>query len=186
MEEKSTIRVILYIIFGGLVIAEFILINKSESWVHLAGLGISSFILALVCMDHMTYKAHKTLKEAVDERKKKIEELAKNKEADKEELKKEEEELEKLPLADRIASIFPEPVGVLDRHEIRRALVISLTIVYMILLFKEASIGAGSIAEHFTWIYLSIIAFYFGSRGMEKYFELRKKPDADTDTDKDN
>jgi len=78
---------------------------------------------------------------------------------------------ESLPIAEQIALLFPEPVGVLDRHEIRRALVISLTIVYILLLFKGVPM-----AEHFTWVYLTIIAFYFGSRSLEKFAEIRKKP----------
>ena len=160
-------------VFGACVIAAIVFIQlEPKNWFHLAGLGISSFVLALVCMDLMTNKAQQRLRAGVKEIKNEIKSLEQNVKKNSKEIARLKEELEKLPLADRIASIFPEPVGVLDRHEIRRALVISLTIVYILLLFKGEPI-----AEHFTWVYLSIIAFYFGSRGVEKYAEIRSKSD---------
>ena len=84
-----------------------------------------------------------------------------------------------LPLADRIAIIHPEPVGVFDHHEIRRSLTISLTIVYFALLslsvfkLEDLLIKDNPMIELFTWIYLTVIAFYFGSRGLEKYAEVK-------------
>ena len=55
----------------------------------------------------------------------------------------------------------------LDRHAMRRALMISFTVIYMILLFKESDAMG-----HFNLVYISMITFYFGSRGIEKYAEI--------------
>jgi hypothetical protein len=192
-EEMKWVHLVLGIVFSLGLIAAIVLYCLYETWFHLAGLGISSFLLSLVCMDYMTYNAREKLKRAAEEERKEIKELeGKIKKIEEQEnispnmeqseqsieqlkgeierLKGELDKLEKLPLADRIALIFPESVEILDRHEIRRALVISLTIVYMILLFKESQT-----VEYFTWVYLSVIAFYFGSRGLEKYAEIRKQ-----------
>ncbi|MCK4429469.1 MAG: hypothetical protein KAU95_03775 [Candidatus Aenigmarchaeota archaeon] len=57
----------------------------------------------------------------------------------------------------------------LDRHAMRRALMITFTVVYFILLFKESEMMG-----QFNLLYLSMIAFYFGSRGLEKYAEVLK------------
>lgn len=159
-EEKEKTKRIhrrLEIIFGLSLIAavvSYLVMSylKDDYWFSLAGICISSFLLSLVCMDHMTYNARTKLNKEAGARRGEIEKL-----------------MNKLPLADKIALIFPEPIEVLDRHEIRRALVISLTIVYFILLFKGSSM-----MEYFTWVYLSVIAFYFGSRVLEKYAEVRK------------
>ena len=165
------VHLILCAVFTVAIIISIVFIWRTGEWFHFAGLGISSFILALVCMDYMTYKAQ----ERMEQRAKKIEEtikgLNKKKGQDDTEITGFDKRWETLPVADRIALLFPEPVGVLDRHEIRRALVISLTIVYILLLFKGAPM-----AEHFTWVYLTIIAFYFGSRSLEKFADIRKKP----------
>ena len=125
-------------------------------------LSISSFIFSLICMDAMTYYARTEIKTAYDK-------LPKD---------KQKEFLDTLPLADRVATIQPEPVGVFDHHEIRRSLTISLTIVYFALLslsvFKSDLLIKGNpMVELFTWIYLAVIAFYFGSRGLEKYAEVK-------------
>lgn len=180
---------VLGIVFGIGLIAAIVLYCGIGGWFHLAGLGIMSFLLSLVCMDCMTYRGRKKLRQVVKTKGKEIKklegeikEMEKQKNASsnteqidqlKEEnkrLKEELDELQELPLADRMALIFPETVEVLDRHEIRRALVISLTVVYMILLFQGKPV-----VEHFTWVYLTIIGFYFGSRSLEKYAEIRKE-----------
>lgn len=159
IEKTKQIHWWLGIIFGLSLIAavvSYLVMSylKDDYWFSLAGIGISSFLLSLVCMDYMTYKARTKLNKEAGARRGEIEKL-KN----------------KLPLADRIALIFPEPIEVLDRHEIRRALVISLTIVYFILLFHPQG---SPMMKYFTWVYLSVIAFYFGSRVLEKYAEVRK------------
>ena len=163
------VHLILCGVFTVAIIISVVFILCTGEWFHFAGLGISSFILALVCMDYMTYKAQ----ERVDQRAKRIERvirgLDKKKGQDDTEITGIDKQWEGLPVADRLALLFPEPVGVLDRHEIRRALVISLTIVYILLLFK-----GDPMAEHFTWVYLTVIAFYFGSRSVEKFAETRK------------
>ena len=126
-------------------------------------LSISSFIFSLICMDAMTYYARTEIKTAYDK-------LPKD---------KQKEFLDTLPLADRVATIQPEPVGVFDHHEIRRSLTISLTIVYFALLSLSVfkldllTIKENPMVELFSWIYLAVIAFYFGSRGLEKYAEVK-------------
>jgi len=149
------------------------------TWLSLALFGIGSFICLLIWMDRMTYDARNDMK-------KRYEHLLreKNKEKMGEYEKKEMYQLfknyiETLPLADRIAIIQPEPVGVFDHHEIRRSLTISLTIVYFTLLpisvFEPDSlfIAGNPMVELFMWVYLTVIIFYFGSRGLEKYAEVR-------------
>lgn len=184
IEKTKRIHRWLGIIFGASLIVAVALSCLTLSyltdyhWFSLAGICISSFLLSLVCMDYMTYKARTKLNKEAGARRREIEELknkektsslTQNEQTKLSQLEKELEDLEALPLADRIALIFPEPIEVLDRHEIRRALVISLTIVYFILLFQESSM-----MQYFTLVYLSVIAFYFGSRALEKYAEVRK------------
>jgi len=125
-------------------------------------LSISSFIFSLICMDAMTYYARTEIKTAYD----KLQD-------------KQKKFFDTLPLADRIATIHPEPVGVFDHYEIRRSLTISLTIVYLTLLSLSVfkldllTIKENPMVELFSWIYLAVIAFYFGSRGLEKYAEAK-------------
>ena len=164
------VHLILCALFTVAIIISVVFICRTGEWVHFAGLGISSFILALVCMDYMTYKAQDRVEQRAEKIEGKIKGLDKNKGQVGDEITGLDKRWKSLPVAEQIALLFPEPVGVLDRHEIRRALVISLTIVYIILLFKGAPM-----AEHFTWVYLTIIAFYFGSRSLEKFAEVRKK-----------
>jgi hypothetical protein len=130
-----------------------------------------------------------------------------------------------IKLRDRkIEILSKEPEGVLDKHEIRRSLTITLTIVYFMLLFfsifspvttttqfinmtdmipgnisGDITVGDVSITadkanitlsnttthtapnlqspfiEVFTYIYLAVIAFYFGSRAIETYTAMKKK-----------
>jgi len=137
-------------------------------------LSISSFIFSLICMDAMTYYARTEIKTAYDK-------LPQD---------KQKKFFDTLPLADRIATIHPEPVGVFDHHEIRRSLTISLTIVYLALLSLSVfkldllTIKENPMVELFSWIYLVVIAFYFGSRGLEKYAEVKisKKEVKDTES----
>ena len=123
----------------------------------------------------------------------------------------------------KIELLSEEPVGVLDKHEIRRSLTISLTIVYFMLLFftvfspvttttqvlnttdmipgnitgkitvenvsiivaTEANITLNQtthttpnlqspFVELFTYVYLAVITFYFGSRVIESYIAKKK------------
>jgi hypothetical protein len=121
----------------------------------------------------------------------------------------------------KIEVLSKEPEGVLDKHEIRRSLTISLTIVYFMLLFfsifspvttqvlnmtdmspgkitsSDITVGDVSIMvteanmtlitrtaptnlqspfiELFTYVYLAVIAFYFGSRAIETYKAMKSK-----------
>ena len=58
----------------------------------------------------------------------------------------------------------------LDKGQIRRSIAIVFTLVYLILIFKDPN-GDGALYENFTMIYGVIIAFYFGSRILEKHFK---------------
>ncbi len=143
-------HVILIIVFGFLFFLSLQHFSKdSSNWFPPALMGISTFFLALVWMNYMGHlvKARKKSKFSIDEN-----------------------FLKELPLSDRIALYNAEPVEVLDRHEIRRSLVIALTVVYIALLFK----GDTDSLKYFTWVYLAIIAFYFGSRILEKYGGIAK------------
>ncbi len=135
--------------------------------IYFAGFTITIFFLSLVAMSYLSYSSRMILEEG----KQKVKNLRENKKDNKDDLEQLEmklKELEKLPLADRIAMFFPERTGMLDRHEIRRALMITFTIVYLILLFTESPM-----MEYINWVYLSMVSFYFGSRGIEKYAEAR-------------
>jgi len=79
-----------------------------------------------------------------------------------------------------------EPLGVLDRGEFRRALTISLTIAYFVAFslslmgVAELSVGS-SLMDLFTKVFLVVVAFYFGSRAVERGVELavKKRPEAE-------
>jgi len=141
---------------------------------------IGTFILSLICMNYMTCKAYKSneskgkreeqikkLEGAVNDLSKKIEE--KKLEAKIEGLRTEKEKLYQLLLL--------EPVGVLDKHEIRRSLTISITITYFVLLALSI-FGIGKLAtdsemiDLFTKAFLVMIAFYFSSRAVEDGVKL--------------
>ena len=112
--------------------------------------GIMVFVSSLALMDAMTYIAWKKL----HSKKQNVDKI-----------------IDDLPIADKIAIIFPVPVHVLDRREIRRSLIITFTIIYIILLFQNNS---NQLIEHFTWVYLVMVSFYFGSRALEKYVEAKR------------
>ncbi|MCK4729711.1 MAG: hypothetical protein KAT28_00180 [Candidatus Aenigmarchaeota archaeon] len=135
--------------------------------IYFAGFAISIFFLSLVIMNYMSYISKMVLEDG-KKKVKNLKENAKDNKDDIEQLEMKLKELEKLPVADRVAMFFPERIGVLDRHEIRRALMITFTIVYLILLFTESLM-----MEYINWVYLSMISFYFGSRSLEKYAEAR-------------
>jgi hypothetical protein len=151
------------------------------------------------------------------------EEIRNLKSNDNEKIKKEKTD-KIIKLRDKkIEVLSKEPEGVLDKHEIRRSLTISLTIVYFMLLFfsifspvttttqfinmtgmspenitgnitvgdvsfrvTEANISLSNTTTHtttnlqspfievFTYIYLAVIAFYFGSRAIETYITKKK------------
>jgi hypothetical protein len=144
--ERYKARAVIGISAGIGAIAGFIILLVSA--LLFAGfflLSISSFIFSLICMDAMTYYARKERKTAYDK-------LSQD--------KQKKEFLDTLPLADRIATIHPEAVGVFDHHEIRRSLTISLTIVYFALLSLSVfKLGLLTIKENpmvelfrFSWI----------------------------------
>jgi|GEM_PF-4578864 len=176
--EKWIHKVAGVILFIAVMVSFYLCVK--ENWLGFALLGIFSFILSLICMDYMTYNIN--LK-----KKKKWQDLEaaqqKGDTKEKEKIKEHFGLIKSLPIPDRIAFFFPEPLEVLDRHEIRRALTISLTVVFFTLLFysifhKDSFIKDNPVVELFMWVYLVVIAFYFGSRALEKYGE-RRKPDSE-------
>ena len=144
-----------------------LLIYLGETGIYFAGFAISIFFLSLIVMNYLSYNSRMIFEEG-KEKVKVLREDSKNNKDDIEQLEMKLKELEKLPIADRIAMFFPESIGVLDRHEIRRALMITFTIAYLILLFTESPM-----MEYINWVYLSMVSFYFGSRSIERYAEVR-------------
>lgn len=157
---------------------------------------IGTFILSLICMDYMTSRAYegKTRKwqieklegiyESLDKKIKMLKEQVltetdpqKKKSLEDEISKKEKKITENEESRQSLLSELPEPVGVLDKHEIRRSLTISITITYFLLLslsifgIGELSPESGMI-DLFSKVFLVMIAFYFGSRAVEEGIKL--------------
>ncbi len=159
MESDAVGRLVLWIAFWLVVFFIYIIIIKifDNGLNPYVLLGILVFVSTLALMDAMTYMTWK-----------KTYKIAKDMES-KGELDKIKEEL---PPADKTALIFSEPINVLDRREIRRSLIITFTIIYIILLFQ-----GGSSLEQFTWIYFAMISFYFGSRALDRFAEVKGSKD---------
>lgn len=160
------------------------------------------FILCIVWLDSVSFEAFKSkikFKEAVDRKEEAIkrnienvENLKKILENDQEidpgrlkelgeiskSIKKEQDELHRLRRdlthEERIALFSLAPVDVLNRGEIRRSLLVTLTIVYFIVIFYGNVLG-GEVVTSITWIYFSVIAFYIGSRSVEKIVEAKRR-----------
>lgn len=80
----------------------------------------------------------------------------------------------------------------LDKGEIRRAMAASLIVVYFALVSLVTSPGSGAqesefskqIVEHFTWVIGIVIVFYFGSRVVQEYLQIKKKESEGATTEK--
>ena len=122
------------------------------------------FLLSLCIMDWMTKKTNE---------KKRGELMSKLKD-----LKKElSSEQAKIKLELEIVRLASEPVEVLDKREIRRALTISITLAYLTM-FSFAILNKlenTEIISEFSKVFLVVIAFYFGSRAIEGAIKLRKE-----------
>ena len=157
---------------------------------------IGTFILALICMDYMTGRAYegktmewrinkleersKSLRKQIDNLKGQVLEqtdLQKKKSLEDEISKNEKLRAENEESRQSLLSELSEPVGVLDKHEIRRALTISITITYFLLL-SLSIFGIGELDPNsgminlFSKVFLVMIAFYFGSRAVEEGIKL--------------
>ncbi len=145
---------------------------------------IGTFILSLIFMDYMTYKSKNErnklighLKERKDTLIEDIEKLRKKDLTDDEKKQLAEKEEELKEIKEELLSYKLEPVGVLDKHEIRRSLTISITITYFVLL-SLSIFGIGELKpdslmiDLFTKVFLVMIAFYFGSRAVEEGIKL--------------
>ncbi|MGI0083335.1 MAG: hypothetical protein ACREAF_02180 [Nitrosopumilaceae archaeon] len=76
--------------------------------------------------------------------------------------------------------VFPEPVGVLRHKEFRRALTISVTLTYFTLLGFSASdptaaqtLNDNPVIQSFAWVFVAVIAFYFGDKIFENYVKSK-------------
>ncbi len=116
----------------------------------LSTIGISSFLVSLIWMDYLNHKNKEKLRKKIINNKELIHQL-----------------LKELPLSDKIAILFEDSSGSLNRKEIRRALLISFSIIFILLLFFDES---QSRLRDFIIVYSFAITFYFGSRGLETYF----------------
>ena len=122
------------------------------------------FLLSLCIMVRMTKKTNE---------KKRGELISKLKD-----LKKElSSEQAKIKLELEIVRLASEPVEVLDKREIRRALAVSITLAYLTM-FSFAILNKlenTEIISEFSKVFLVVIAFYFGSRAIEGAIKLRKE-----------
>nr|QNO50978.1 hypothetical protein LCGFKGIO_00011 [Methanosarcinales archaeon ANME-1 ERB6] len=166
----------LYYQFNSATFKAFIL-----SWIL-----IGTFILSLICMNYMTCKAYQS-NESKGKREERIpnclsneiEELKEQASQETDPVKKKELEGQRTKKEKLYQSLLLEPVGVLDKHEIRRSLTISITITYFVLLALSI-FGIGELTpdsdmiDLFTKAFLVMIAFYFGSRAVEEGIKLYK------------
>jgi hypothetical protein len=119
------------------------------------------FLLSLYLMDRMTALANGESKKRL------IEDLKR--------LRKELSTSEAIAQAEvQVVSLSSEPVGVLDKREIRRALAISVTIAYFaVLAFAMfGKLENTEVISSFSKVFLVVIAFYFGSRAVEDAIKL--------------
>ena len=73
--------------------------------------------------------------------------------------------------------VFPEPIGVLRHKEFRRALTISVALTYFAILgfstvadqTQSANFKDNPIIEAFAWVFVAVMAFYFGDKIFENY-----------------
>ncbi len=151
-------RLVLWIAFWLAVFFVYVVIIKifDDGLNPYVLLGILVFVSTLALMDAMTYMTWKRTYKTAKDMKGELDKIK-----------------EELPPADKTALLFPEPINVLDRREIRRSLIITFTIIYIILLFQ----GERSLLEHFTWIYFAMISFYFGSRALDRFAEVKGSKD---------
>lgn len=141
---------------------------------------INLFILSIIWLDALSYESFKAklkFREEIDQKEEhlkrnmeniaSLKKLLENNEGDasarikelseiSENIDKELEEIQELRKqlspADRITLFFLKPIDVLKHGEIRRSLLITLTIVYIILLFHNKDYGEAAV-NSITWVY---------------------------------
>lgn len=77
--------------------------------------------------------------------------------------------------------VFPEPVGVLRHKEFRRALTVSVTLTYFAILgfstvadsTQAEQFNNNPIVQAFAWVFVAVIAFYFGDKIFENYVKSK-------------
>lgn len=77
--------------------------------------------------------------------------------------------------------VFPEPVGVLRHKEFRRALTVSVTLTYFAILgfstvadsTQAENFNNNPIVQAFAWVFVAVIAFYFGDKIFENYVKSK-------------
>ena len=182
--KGAALYTILFIIGSVIIILRIPSISSISEAFILSVILIGAFILSLIFTDYRTHKSKierdnqmEELKVQIDNLIVKISNLLKKETItpkDKEQLTKYENELKEIKEA-----LLPylEPIGVLDKHEIRRSLTISITITYFLLL-SMSIFGIGKLKPNspmidlFTTVFLVMIAFYFGSRAVEDGIKL--------------
>lgn len=72
--------------------------------------------------------------------------------------------------------VFPEPIGVLRHKEFRRALTISVTLVYFVVVgystldpAQSADFKDNPVIQSLAWVFVAVMAFYFGDKIFENY-----------------
>ncbi len=162
---------VVYTIIGALLIAGLLIaFSSKDAWVIFIDIAVATFILSLIILDYIT--VHLTEIRKVDG-------LTSIKTTLGDETFK--KLIDELPPADKAELISANFPGVLNSHEIRRAITFTLTVIFAILIFYSASQDAklfikdNPIIELFTTAYLVIISFYFGTRTVEAVLAARKK-----------
>lgn len=77
--------------------------------------------------------------------------------------------------------VFPEPIGVFRHKEFRRALTISVALTYFAILgfsttadqAQAANFKENPIIQAFAWVFVAVIAFYFGDKIFENYVKSK-------------
>ena len=165
------------------VFTVWITLNTRDVWIGAFMLGVLTFVCSLVCLHYLTEACQRRRPTEANNA---IETFKESK----------EQILTKLLEKDSFLEMFTFPVLYLT---IRRALIITLTIVYLYLLtvttlnvdfwkyvyteinppsnfteFVDVMWNRNPFVETFTYAYLAAIAFYFGSRALETYKLLKR------------
>ena len=143
-------------------------------WVYVAAFFNATFFLALIFLSWMNSRAYWKTLERIKPRGLNEKTLKK---PDLETLVKVASDLKKAGISEELIEdiLFGKP-SILDRREVRRAITISLFVVYFTLL--AYSLYTPIQLDGITLLLSVVIAFYFGSRAVESGVSLYKARDA--------
>jgi len=148
---------------------------KAE-WIYIAAFFIGTFLITLIFLNWLNSREHSKILERIKPRG-----MKSLKDVDLETLVKVVADLKKTGIDwGLIEDIFFKQ-AVLDRGEVRKALVISITILYFMLLAYSMFTPVN--LEGITAIFLVVIAFYFGSRTVERAASLRRRKSLESVTE---